>query len=103
MKIRWKMKLLLCGLLVLFAGLSAAVVLSNLGVLPASTSGEGEYVLRARDGYVSVFYPSEAEEPSMITDIRVADLPAGDRRDLQMGIFAPDYEQMIALLEGLSS
>ena len=97
------MKILLCGVLVLFAGVSAAAVLSDLGVLPVSAAEEGDYILREHDGYVSVFCPPEAEEPTMITDIRVDDLPAGDRRDLQSGIEAPDYEQMIALLEGLSS
>lgn len=103
MKMRWKMKLLLCGILVIFAGLCAAAVLSDLGILSVSASVEGDYVLRECNGYVGVFYPPEAEEPTMVTDIRVKDLPVGDRRALQNGIAAPDYEQMLALLEGLSS
>lgn len=100
---KWNLKILLCGLLVIFAGLSLAAVLRDLGVLPASAAGGTAYVLRAHEGYVSVFYPPESTEPAMLTDIRVEDLPARDRRDLSSGIGAADYEEMIALLEGLSS
>lgn len=100
---KWNMKILLCGVLVIFAGLSLMTVLRDLGVLSASAVGEPAYVLREHDGYVSVFYPPEATEPAMLTDIRVEDLPARDRRDLSNGIDAADYDEMIALLEGLSS
>ena len=102
MKLRWKMKILLCGVLVIFAGLSVAAVLSDLGVLSASAAGEGAYMLRAYEGYVAVFCPPEIESPAMLTDIRVENLPAGDRRDLENGLPAEDYEQMLAMLEGLS-
>lgn len=103
MKLKWKMKILLCGVLMIFAGLSLAAVLSDLGVLRVSAAEDPVYVLREHDGYVSVYYPPEDPEPAMLTDIRVADLPAGDRRDLEQGIGAADYEEMIGLLEGLSS
>ena len=103
MKGRWKLKVILCAVLMVFAGMSVVAVLGNLGVLSASAAGEEAYVLRSHDGYVAVFYPPEAQEPAMVSDIRVGDLPAGDRRALQSGIGAADYEEMIALLEGLSS
>lgn len=103
MKLKWKAKIVLCGMLVVFAGLSLMTVLCDLGVMRVSAAEEPSYVLREQDGFVSVFYPPEDTEPAMITDIRVADLPAGDRWDLAQGIGAADYDEMIALLEGLSS
>lgn len=102
MKLKWKVKIILCGLLMVFAGLSLVTVLRDLGVLRVSAE-EPSYVLREHEGYVSVFYPPGDMEPAMLTDIRVSDLPAGDRRDLAQGIGAADYDEMIALLEGLSS
>lgn len=103
MKLKWKVKIILCGLLMVFAGLSLVTVLWDLGVLSASAAEEPSYVLREHEGYVSVFYPPGDAEPALLTDIRVSDLPAGDRRDLAQGIGAADYDEMIALLEGLSS
>lgn len=103
MNLKWKAKIILCGVLMLFAGLSLVSVLGDLGVLRVSAAEEPVYVLREHDGYVSVFYPPGDTEPAMLTDIRVEDLPAGDRRELARGIGAADYEEMIALLEGMSS
>lgn len=95
--------MILCGVLMVFAALSVTAVLGDLGVLSAAAADSGAYVLREHEGYVAVFFPPESAEPAMVTDIRVQDLPAGDRRQLSDGIGAADYEQMIALLEGLSS
>jgi len=98
----WKGKVILCGCLMVFAAISMVTVLGNMGIL--STSGaEAAYILREHEGYVSVFYPGEAALPTMVTDIRVKDLPAGDRRQLADGIPAADHQEMLALLEGLSS
>lgn len=102
-KMKWKLKIALCGVLMVFAGLSLWTVLEDLGVLKASAAGEETYVLRSHQGYVSVFTPGSAAEPSLLTDIWVDDLPAGDRRELERGIGVEDYEEMIAMLEGLSS
>lgn len=99
----WKIKVVLCGLLMVFAALSVVSVLGDLGVLTASAAEESAYILREHDGYVAVFCPPEDRSPVMVTDIRVQDLPAGDRRELSDGMGAEDYETMIALLEGLSS
>lgn len=97
----WKGKLLLCGFLMLFAALSVITVLGDMGVLSAS-DGESAYILREHEGYVNVFYPGE-DLPAMATDIRVRDLPAGDRRQLEEGISAENHQQMLEILEGLSS
>lgn len=94
--------MILCGLLVVFAAISVVTVLGNIGVLSVSGQ-ETAYVLREHEGYVSVFYSGEDSEPTMVTDIRVKDLPAGDRRQLADGLPAADYQEMLALLEGLSS
>ncbi len=98
----WKGKWILCGLLAVFAAISVMTVLGDIGVLSASAE-EGAYVLREHEGYVGVFYPGEETDPTMVTDIRVRDLPAGDRRQLAEGIPAEDHQQMLDLLEGLSS
>ena len=89
--------------LMVFAGMSAMAVLGDLGVLDASAAEENVYALRDYGGHVAVFCPAEAQEPILVTDISVETLPAGDRRDLQNGLGAGDYEEMIAILEGLSS
>lgn len=94
--------MILCGLLMVFAAISLVTVLGDIGVLSASAE-DGAYVLREHEGYVGVFYPGEENDPTMITDIRVRDLPTGDRRQLAEGIAAADHEEMLALLEGLSS
>lgn len=94
--------MILCGLLMVFAAISVVTVLGDIGVLSASVEEEA-YILREHEGYVSVFYPGEETAPTMVTDIRVKDLPVGDRRQLADGIPAADHQEMLALLEGLSS
>ena len=98
----WKGNVILCGLLMVFAAVSLITVLGDIGVLSASTE-DSAYILREHEGYVGVFYPGEEKDPTMLTDIRVRDLPAGDRRRLTEGISAVSHEEMLALLEGLSS
>lgn len=96
MKLRVKMAL--CIALAVFAALSLAAVLGSIGVIPVS-SGSGDYLLRAVDGYVAVFHPADGEEPAEITDIRVADLPAGDRQALLSGVSVTDRTALMRLLE----
>lgn len=96
MKLR--VKLALCIALAVFAAVSLAAVLGSIGAIPASTDG-GDYLLRAMDGYVAVYYPADAEEPTEITDIRVADLPAEDRQALLSGVSATDRAALSRLLE----
>ena len=73
----WKLKVILCGMLMVFAGLSVVTVLGDIGVLSVSAA-ESAYVLREHEGYVAVFSPPE-ESPMLVTDIRVQELPADDR------------------------
>ena len=96
MKLR--IKVALCLLLILFAAMSLAVVLGSLGVLPVAAAGE-TYVLREYDGYIGVFYPGDAEAPSAVTDIRVKELPLGDRMELAAGVSVSDYGAVLRLLE----
>lgn len=98
----WKISVIGCGLLTVFAVISMVTVLGNIGVISVSGT-EGAYILREHEGYVGVFYPGETADPAMVTDIRVRDLPAGDRRQLADGISAANHEEMLVLLEGLSS
>lgn len=93
--------MILCGLLMVFAAVSAVTVLRDVGVISVAAE-ECAYVLREHEDYVCVFYPEETA-PVMVTDIRVRDLPAGDRRQLADGIPAADHREMLTMLEGLSS
>ena len=99
---KFGIKIALCVLLVMFAALSLMTVLTGLGVIPAlaaPASAEGAYLLREWEGYVSVFCPPEAEDPTTVTDIRVRDLPLIDRIALHTGVSAEDYREAVRLLE----
>ena len=95
---RQNVKLALCLLLALFALVSLAAVLADLGALPVSTAGE-PYLLREVDGRVAVFCPGDGEEPSILTDIRVRDLPTADRLQLISGVSVSDQRAAARLLE----
>ena len=93
-----KAKLILCVLLAVFAAASLAAVLGSLGALPAGAMGQN-YLIKEVDGRIGVYYPAGAEEPAMLTDIRVRDLPLGDRLELAAGVSVSDYGAVARLLE----
>lgn len=96
MKLR--VKVALCVLLALFAAMSLAAVLGSLGAIPASAESEA-YLLREYRGSVAVFRAADIERPVQVTNIRVAELPLGDRTALAAGVSASDYGAVIRLLE----
>lgn len=96
MKLR--VKLALCIALALFAAMSLAAVLGSIVGVPVSAES-GDYLLREYQGYVGVYHPADAEEPSEVTAIRVADLPAGDRQALEAGVCVSDRTALSRLLE----
>ncbi len=98
MNVRQYGKLVLCAALVIFAALCLASVMHSLGALPADAAGE-RYLLRDLDGRVAVYYPADAQEPTMVTEIRVRDLPLGDRLELTSGVSVSDYAAVVRLLE----
>ena len=98
MRMSGRTKIVLCVLLAAFAAVSLASVLGSLGVLPAGAMGE-TYLLRNVDGRIGVFCPADAETPAMVTDIRVRDLPLGDRLELTSGVRVSDYGAVARLLE----
>ena len=98
MRIRRNGKIVLCILLMVFAGVSLVVVLGSLGVLPAGAMGTG-YLLRDVDGRIGVFFPADADTPAILTDVRVRDLPLGDRLELTAGVHVSDYGAVARLLE----
>lgn len=91
-------KIALCAALAVFAALCLGAVLLSFGARPADAAGE-RYLLREMDGRVAVFYPADAGEPAMITDIRLRDLPLGDRLELTAGVSVSDYTAVARLLE----
>ncbi len=95
MKEKWKVAA--CLLLVLFAAMSLAAVLGDLGAIPAAAM-EG-YVLRECNGVIGVFSSMDVEKPRELTDIRVDGLPLGDQLELARGVEAADYGAMVRLLE----
>lgn len=100
MKGRWKV--LFCVLLAVFALVSLATVLGRLGVVPVSAPADS-YLLREYEGCIGVYYPADAAYPTMITDIRVRDLPLADRFELINGVGASDYGAVVRLLEDYGS
>lgn len=92
-----KFKIAACILLMLFAAMSLAAVLGNLGVIP--TAAMGGYVLRNCGGYIGIYGSAEEDYPRELTNIRVDDLPLGDQLELARGVEARDYSAVIRLLE----
>lgn len=92
-----RIKIGACVLLMVFAALSLAAVLRDLGMIPAAAM-EG-YVLRDCGGYIGVFGAGDEEHPRELTNIRVDGLPLGDRRELEQGVPAADYSTVLRLLE----
>ena len=103
MEMKNKIKVMLCAVLAVAAVLSLLATLAGIGALDVSAAAEGQYLLCQREGYVAVFCLPERSEPMTVTDIRVATLPAADRKALAAGIPAGDPEELLALLEDLSS
>lgn len=95
MKLRFKIAA--CILLMLFAAMSLAAVLGDLGVIPTAAM-EG-YVLRTCGGYIAVYSSADAQTPREITAIRVDGLPLGDQLELARGVEAGDYGAVLRLLE----
>lgn len=98
MNMKLHLKIVLCVALALFAAASLAAVLGGLGAVPASAEEEC-YLLRDSGGYVGIFCPVDAEEPSERTDIRVAGLPAEDQQMLRDGVCVSGREALARLLE----
>lgn len=104
-------KLLLCFLA------AAAVIMG--GAAASNVSGDGEssaprknvslaaesvpdYCLRDWQGYIAVF-EGEGETPKTVTDIPTETLNNVDRQKLKTGIRAETREELLSLLEDLSS
>ena len=98
MRLKRNVKIALCLLLTVFACASLAAVLGSIGVLPAGAMGPG-YLLKDVDGRIGVFYPADAETPTVLTDVCVRDLPLGDRLELTAGVRVSDYGAVARLLE----
>ncbi len=65
--------------------------------------GDAEYYLRDCSGYVAVFKGESTDTPIEITDIETQTLNNVDRRLLADGIPAEDKNELLMLLEDLSS
>lgn len=96
MKLR--LKITLCVLLAVCALVSLAVVFGSFGLLPFGAA-QRAYLLREYDGCVGVWYPFDGAVPTMLTDIRVRDLPIGEQMELTTGVSAEDYAEVVRLLE----
>ena len=88
----------LCALLAVFAILCLGIVMADLGVMPVSAA-EPAYLLREYEGVIAIYSPADAPRPATVTDIRVADLPRGDRLELRSGIGVTDFGAVVRLLE----
>ena len=81
----------------LFAAMSLAAVLGDLGMIPVAA--EESYMLRNCGGYIAVYSAMDDKTPRMYTDIRVDALPLGDRLELAHGVAAADYGTVLRMLE----
>ncbi len=61
-----------------------------------------QYWLRDYNGYLAVF-GNEAEEPELIFQVFIRNLPQYDQQALQYGIGVQDYEELIARIEDFIS
>ncbi len=101
MKQAWKM--LFCAAVTVMAGLCLLATLGSIGVFDGWQSAEGDFLLREKDGVVAVVDRRAEPQTVTLTGIRISALPAGDRMALAEGIFAKDRQELLALLEDLSS
>lgn len=101
MKGAWK--LLFCVALTVAAGLCLLATLGRIGVLDAWTLPEGEFLLREKDGVVAVVDRRSEPQRTTLTEIPLTGLPSRERLALAEGIFAKDQQELLALLEELSS
>jgi|GEM_PF-1171309 len=67
------------------------------GAAPSQSAGPG-YWLRSSGGRIGVFVEGESE-PQLVLDVYVGTLPEADRRALEEGIFVPDYQTLLSLVE----
>ena len=70
---------------------------------PSCGIEDAEYILRATDGYISVFATSEAKTPITVTNIELRSLREVDRAVIEQGMAVSDREELMSLLEDFGS
>lgn len=75
---------------------------SGVPVESSSPSAGWTYTIREYEGRVAVFRREE-EEPELVFDVFVHTLPEYDRGQLQQGVKAADYQELVSLLEDYTS
>ena len=68
----------------------------------AQTQESGRYWLRAYNGHIAVFFDDE-DTPAIETTIETGSLREIDRKQLETGIEAVTYEEVLKLLEDFGS
>lgn len=72
------------------------------GVPMMEESGEFEYVLGEYGGRLAVF-SSGSSNPDLVFNVYLQSLPALDRTQLESGITAKDYAELVSLIEDFTS
>lgn len=103
LRVKMTLKILLCTLLAVAAAACLFATLASLGVLDARADGQDEYLLMEYNDCIGIYYLPDTSSPAAVTGIRVDTLPAADREDLENGIVAADWEELVARLEDLGS
>lgn len=65
---------------------------------PTQAQEEYQYILRISQGQLAVFLKGE-ETAQMVFDVPIATLPAFDQQQLEEGVYAKDYQQLVSLIE----
>ena len=67
------------------------------------TLADNNYILRAYNGHIAVYYGDIKNSPDIETTIAVDKLRSIDREKLQEGIVADSYDEVLKLLEDFGS
>lgn len=80
----------------------AEEIRQNAGAVPIDEAEEYEYLLKDYGGRLAVFKRGAAS-PDMIFDVYVKSLPDFDRNQLQTGVTAKNYSELVGLIEDYTS
>ncbi|SHI06237.1 BofC C-terminal domain-containing protein [Sporobacter termitidis DSM 10068] len=93
--------LLMLAMLVITTTMKSASVV--VPVVASENQTDKNYILRAYNGHIAVFYGAITDSPAIETTIEVAGLRAVDREKLVAGITVQSYDDVLRLLEDFGS
>ena len=80
----------------------AEQISQEAGAVPVDEAEEYEYLLKNHKGRLAVFERG-ATDPDMIFNVYIKSLPDFDQSQLQSGVTAKNYSELVALIEDYTS